>query len=140
MTMRYFATAALSALILCSTEVLAVAAPPVHETVVPNFSHVLPNVSGKSLTAVVVEYPPGAKSVSHYHAPSAFIYVYVLAGSIRSQVDDQPVKVYHAGESFYETPGAHHKVSENASETEPARMLAVFVADTGAKLTTFDSK
>jgi quercetin dioxygenase-like cupin family protein len=47
-------------------------------------------------------------------------------------VDDGPVKVYHAGESFTEKPGAHHRISENASETEPAKMLAIFVLDTGA--------
>ena len=50
---------------------------------------------------------------------------------MRSQVDDAPVRVYRAGESFFEAPGAHHAISENASETEPARLLAVFVVDTG---------
>ena len=54
-------------------------------------------------------------------------------------VDDEPARVYQAGESFFENPGAHHGVSENASETEPASLLAVFVVDTGdMKLTTPD--
>jgi quercetin dioxygenase-like cupin family protein len=58
---------------------------------------------------------------------------------VRSQVDDGPVRVYHAGEYFTEKPGAHHRVSENASKTEPARLLAIFVLDTGeAPLTTLD--
>jgi quercetin dioxygenase-like cupin family protein len=102
------------------------------------FEHKLPNVPGKTMTAVVVEYPPGGKSGSHRHAPSGFIFAYVLSGAIRSQVDGQPVKVYQAGESWYENPGDHHVVSENASHSEPARLLAVFVADDGETLTVPD--
>jgi quercetin dioxygenase-like cupin family protein len=81
------------------------------------------------MIVVVVTYPPGAKSAVHRHAPSAFIYAYVLSGSIRSQVDDGPAKVYHAGEGFYEDPGAQHRVSENASASEPASLLAAFIVD-----------
>jgi quercetin dioxygenase-like cupin family protein len=103
------------------------------------FSHVIPNIPGKSLTAVEVSYAPGQASPPHHHAKSAFIYVYVLSGQIASQVDGQPERIYKAGESFYETPGAHHLVSRNASQTEPAKMLAVFVVDTDDKpLTTTD--
>src|ERR1700760_859810 len=64
----------------------------------PAFKSAIPNIPGKNLVAVIVDYPPGAKSPSHHHAASAFIYAHVLAGSVRSQVDDQPVKVYRAGE------------------------------------------
>ncbi len=95
----------------------------------PVFEHALPNVQGKRMVAVVVSYPPGGKSLAHRHAASAFIYAYVLSGAIRSQVDDGPAKVYQSGESFYEMPGSHHRISENASETEPASLLAVFVVD-----------
>lgn len=105
----------------------------------PNFSHALPNVPGKSLVAVEVHYPPGGASAPHHHAPSAFIYAYVLSGEIESQVGDEPPRVYKAGDAFYEEPGAHHRVSRNASATEPARLLAVFVVDTGDQpLTTPD--
>ena len=108
-------------------------------TVRPNFSHALPNVPGKSLVAVEVDYPPGGASAPHHHARSAFIYAYVLSGEIQSQVDDGPARVYRAGESFYELPGAHHRISRNASRTMPARLLAVFVVDTGEQpLTTPD--
>jgi hypothetical protein len=72
------------------------------------------------MVAVAVSNPPGAKSAVHRHAASAFIYAYVLSGAIRSQVDDAPAKIYHAGEGFYEEPGAQHRVSENASANEPA--------------------
>src|SRR3954471_7826345 len=111
------------------------------EQVKPVFEHVLPNAAGKSMIAVVVTYPPGAKSLPHHHAHSAFIYAYVLSGAIRSQVNDGKVQVYQAGEGFYEGPGSHHRISENASDKEPASLLAVFVVDSNDKrLTTPDKK
>ena len=93
------------------------------------FEHALPNIEGKRMVAVVVTYPPGGKSPAHRHAPSAFIFAHVLSGAIRSQVGDEPAKVYRAGEGFYEMPGSHHRISENASDKEPASLLAVFVVD-----------
>src|SRR5690242_11013711 len=76
------------------------------ERVRPVFEHALPNAKGKSMVAVLVTYPPGAKSLPHHHAQSAFIYAYVVSGAIRSQVDDSPAKVYGVGEGFYEMPGS----------------------------------
>jgi len=103
------------------------------------FEHEIPNIVGKSMVAVVVTYPPGAKSPSHHHAQSAFIYAYVLSGAIRSQVGNEATKVYQAGEGFYEIPGSHHRISENASDKNPASLLAVFVVDSQDKpLTTAD--
>ena len=93
------------------------------------FEHALPNIEGKRMVAIVVTYPPGGKSPAHRHAPSAFIFAHVLSGAIRSQVGDEPAKVYRAGEGFYEMPGSHHRISENASDKEPASLLAVFVVD-----------
>jgi quercetin dioxygenase-like cupin family protein len=103
--------------------------PVFDEAVTPVFRREIPNLDGRSMIAVVVTYPPGGKSPVHRHAPSAFIYAYVLSGAILSQVDDGPAKVYRVGEGFFEDPGAHHRVSENASTTEPASMLAVFIVD-----------
>ena len=98
------------------------------------FSQLLPNVPGKALSAVVVNYAPGGKSGAHHHSGSVF--AYILSGAIRSQVSgDGEAKVYKAGEFFFEPPGSSHLVSENASATEPASLLAVFVADDGAMLT-----
>ena len=93
----------------------------------------LPNVAGKSMKAVLVEYAPGGSSPAHTHPKSAFIYATVLEGAILSQVNDGPVKTYRAGESFFETPGSSHPVSRNASATEPAKLLAVFIVDTDEK-------
>ena len=106
------------------------------ETVTRNFQRAIPNIPGKSLTAVVVDYAPGAASPAHRHAGSAFIYAYVLSGDIESQVNDGSKRVYHAGESFFEEPGAVHRISRNASETMPAKLLAVFVADSNDKALT----
>ena len=83
------------------------------------YQHELPNVPGKSIKGVLVEYGPGGYSPGHTHAKSAFIYATVLEGAIRSQVNDGT-----------ELPGDRHAVSANASKTKPAKLLAVFVVDT----------
>jgi quercetin dioxygenase-like cupin family protein len=114
-------------------------APP--DSVTPAFSELIPNIPGKSLIAAVVTYPPGGKTPPHHHAASAFVTGYVLSGAIRIQVDGGKVQVFQAGESFSEEPGARHDISENASETEPAKLLAIFVVDSkDTTLTTMDTK
>src|SRR5918996_1169732 len=94
------------------------------------YEHELPNVPGKSVKGVLVEYGPGGSSVPHTHPASAFIYATVLEGAIVSKVNDGPETVYRAGESWSEQPGDRHAVSRNASSTEQARLLAVFFGDT----------
>lgn len=106
------------------------------QTVTKNFDAVIPNVSGKSLIAVEVDYAPGASSVPHTHAKSAFIYAYVIQGAIESKVNDGAARVYRAGESWSEPPGAIHSISRNASKTQSAKLLAVFVLDTDDKVLT----
>lgn len=93
------------------------------------FDHPLPNVPGKSMRGVIVDYAPGASSPSHRHPKSAFIYATVLEGEVRSSVDGAPERTYKTGENWYEAPGAFHGVSANASDTKPARLMAVFVLD-----------
>jgi len=103
------------------------------ETVTVAADKPIPNLPGKRLVAHVVDYPPRGRSSPHRHAGSAFIYAYVISGEIRSQVDSEPVRVYRAGETWFESPGAHHRVSENASDTKPARLLAVLIVDVADK-------
>ena len=100
------------------------------ETVTKNFEAAIPNISGKSLVAVEVDYAPGAASAPHTHAKSAFIYAYVISGAIESKVNDGETRIYRAGESWSEPPNATHSISRNASSTQPAKLLAVFVLDT----------
>jgi len=113
--------------------VMPVAAQNRLETITPEFEQAIPNIPGKSLVAIVVDYAPGGSSPAHKHAESAFIFAYVLSGEIESQVNDGPRRVYRAGESWYEPPGSHHPVSRNASATEPAKLLAIFVVDSNDK-------
>jgi quercetin dioxygenase-like cupin family protein len=105
------------------------------------FDRALPNVPGKSMKGVLVEYGPGASSPAHTHPASAFIYATVLEGAVRIQVNGGPVTVYRAGENFVEMPGDHHDISANASDTETAKLLAVFVVNTSdTKLVTEDAQ
>jgi len=97
------------------------------------FDHPLPNVPGKSMKGILVEYGPGVATPGHTHPKSAFIYATVLEGAIRTSVNDGPVVTYRAGQNFPEMPGDRHTLDENASKTEPAKLLAVFVVDTDAK-------
>ena len=121
---------------------LALASPATAQVVKPQLSAALPNAPGKTMTVVTVNYAPGQKSGPHHHAGSAFLYARVLSGQVRSQVEGQDAapRVYGVGEGWTEGPNAHHTVSENASATEPASILVVFVADDGATLTTPDKR
>lgn len=123
-----YSTAALAALL--ATSALAEDSTGMPKNVKLVYDQPLPNVPGKSMRGVLVEYEPGGTSPAHLHPKSAFIYATVLEGSIKSQVNDGPITTYRAGESWSESPGDRHSVSENASATEPARLLAVFVVDT----------
>jgi quercetin dioxygenase-like cupin family protein len=83
------------------------------------YDHALPNVPGKSMKGVLVEYGPGVASTAYTHPKSAFIYATVLEGAIRTSVNNGPVVTYRAGQNFSEMPGDRHTVDENASATEP---------------------
>jgi quercetin dioxygenase-like cupin family protein len=117
----------------------AIAADPIRESVTPAFAYPIANVPGKTMTGLIVTYPPGGKTPSHRHGRS-FVVAYVLEGQIRSKLDNGEVRIYKAGESWTEKPGAHHVLSENASATEPAKIYAVLIAKSNAKdLLTFDA-
>lgn len=98
------------------------------------FTSPLPKMDGTGLKATVVEvnYGPGESSTPHTH-PCPVI-VYVLEGSLRTQVAGHPEEIYKAGQSFYEAPNGVHLVSANASKTDRARFLAYFVCDHEAPL------
>ncbi len=110
------------------------------ETVAPKFDQAIPNIPGKSLVVVEVDYAPGAASPPHRHAKSAFIYAYVISGQIESKVNDGPARTYKAGEGWSEPPNALHQISRNASKTKPAKLLAVFVVNSDDKTLTVPVK
>src|SRR5881628_1241037 len=105
------------------------------DRVEPIGSYALPNVPGKRVTIVRVFYGPGGFSRAHRHGGS--VTAYITKGEIRSQLGGGPIETFKVGQSFFEPPGATHLVSANASNSEPAELIAVFVADEGAQLTTF---
>lgn len=135
------AVAALTAATTCSTSgqpahakaPAAAAASKPSETLKPLLQQALPNVKGKTFTSAVVAFPPNVSALPHRHG-QAFVYAYVLEGTVRSKVDDKPVTTYHQGENWIEQPGAHHVLTENTSRTKPAKLLVVFVSNTGDKL------
>jgi quercetin dioxygenase-like cupin family protein len=98
-------------------------------------SEYLPHVPGKKITTVLLEFPPAAFSPKHHHGGS--VSVYVLSGTIRSQLEGGPIGTFKAGEMFFEPPGITHVFAENASSSDAARALAMFVHDEGAVLTTY---
>src|SRR6185312_6558784 len=106
------------------------------ETVTTKFDQAIPNIPGKSLVVLEVDYAPGEASPPHTHAKSAFIYAYVVTGKIESKVNDGETHVYRAGESWSEPPNASHPISRNISKTKPAKLLAVFVVDSDDKVLT----
>lgn len=110
------------------------------ETVTAKFDQAIANIPGKSVRVVEVDYAPGAASLPHTHAKSAFIYAYVLSGEIESKVNEGETRLYKAGESWFEAPGAIHSISRNASKTKPAKLLAVFVIDSDENKLTIPAK
>jgi quercetin dioxygenase-like cupin family protein len=111
---------------------VTVSKPP-SETLTPLLAMALPNVKGKTFTAATVNFPPAARAVPHRHG-KAFVYAYVLNGTIASKLDGEPVRTYHRGENWFERPGAHHVLTANTSRTKPAKLLVVFISNTGDKL------
>jgi quercetin dioxygenase-like cupin family protein len=93
----------------------------------------IPGEPPRDLSLVEVTYPPGTGSPPHLHANG--VMAFVVSGTVVSKVGDGPEQIFHAGDAWWEPPGAIHRVSRNASSTEPARLLAIYVAPRGATTT-----
>lgn len=102
----------------------------------PIFKHDLPNIAMEDweVTVSYVDYAPGRVGQPHHHA--GFVLAYVLEGAIVTKISGQEERTYRAGEMFFEPPGSTHEVSNNASATEPAKLLAMIFAKKGVPLTT----
>jgi quercetin dioxygenase-like cupin family protein len=98
-------------------------------------SQALPDDPTQTLTAFVVNLAPEAKTAGHRHA--GIVFVYVLDGIVRSQLNNGEIIEYRAGQNWSEPPGTVHSFMENPSQTVPARLLATIIAPTGAQLTTY---
>ncbi len=110
--------------------------PPAQSNVNAVFKHDLPNLTmdGWEVNVSHVDYPPGRVGAAHKHP--GFTLAYVLQGAVVAKVTGQQERTYKVGEMFYEGPGDVHEVSKNASQTEPARLLALTFAKKGLPLTT----
>ena len=99
-------------------------------------STALPNVADHKLTRLTVELKPGIEVGEHQH--DAFVFVYVLEGIVGSQLNGEDLIEYKAGDTWMELPGDNHSLTKNMSHSESAKILVVFVAKEGAKLTNTD--
>jgi len=90
----------------------------------------LPGEPARDITLVEVTYPPGTGSPPHVHANG--VIALVVSGTIASKVGDGPEQTFHVGDAWWEPPGAIHRVSRNASSTQPATLLAIYIAPSGA--------
>ncbi|NKB96901.1 MAG: cupin domain-containing protein [Pseudomonadales bacterium] len=99
-------------------------------TVEAVFSKALADIPGREATVVTVEYQPGEASPLHRH--NAHTIVYVLEGSIVMQVKGGPLTTVSTGEVFYETPDDIHTVSKNASTSDSAKFLVLFIKQENA--------
>jgi quercetin dioxygenase-like cupin family protein len=104
----------------------------------PIFQRALPNVEGKTFTSVLIEFPPSAAAAPHRHG-AAFVWAYVLAGTIRIKLNEEPIRTCREGESWFEEPSTHHLLAENNSTTEPAKLLVVFISNPGDPLKVDDA-
>jgi quercetin dioxygenase-like cupin family protein len=103
------------------------------ETLSPLFKTALPDVKHRTFTSAIVDFPPAARAAPHRHG-AAFVYAYVLDGTVVSRLEGKPSHTYHQGEDWVEQPGAHHVLTANTSRTKPAKLLVVFISHTGDKL------
>src|SRR2546423_13152757 len=111
--------------------------PPPGSSAPPVFKHDLPNLTMDDweVTVSYVDYAPGRVGPAHRHP--GFVLAYVLEGAVVAKISGQgEEKTYTVGQMFYEQPGATHEVSKNASQTQPARLLAMIFAKKGSTLTT----
>ena len=99
----------------------------------PLLQRALTGIPGKEGLMLEVKIAPGGASPAHRH--DADVFVYVLQGSVIMQVAGGEPKTLGVGQTFYENPADIHVRSENASKTEPARLLVFFVKNAGAPAT-----
>ena len=132
--MTLFKTLVPAVLLACTS--FAAAADDAHAVVTPLMTKPLPEFPGKEAHMITVEYPPGSVDPVHRHDAHAF--VYVLEGTIVMQVKGGTEVTLQPGQSFYEGPNDVHVVGRNASKTEPAKFLVVFIKKTGAPILTVE--
>jgi quercetin dioxygenase-like cupin family protein len=119
-----------TALVLACSAQLTQSAPAAPQpVVVPVMRKDLPDVPGKEMLMLTVDYPPGAVESIHRH--DAYAFVYVLEGSIVEQVRGGKEVTLTPGQTFYEGPNDVHTLGRNASTTKPAKFVVVLLKKKG---------
>ena len=95
------------------------------------YQYKLPNCPGKSIVGLNIEFPPNGSTPPHRHG-GASVSGYVVRGTLLNKMNDDPMTVKETGGTWFEAPGCHHRISDNASKTEAATLFAVMVLDTDA--------
>ena len=124
---------ALTVTVSAAVPVMAQQAPPATK-VTALLKQLLADVPGREVMMIMLDIPPGGGSAPHRH-PGHHVFGYVLEGSYKIKLDQGEEKILTKGQTFYEAPGQLHAVSANASSTEPAKVLAVIVAESGKPVT-----
>ena len=96
----------------------------------PLLSRDITELPSKEGVMITVEYAPGASEPVHRH--NAYVFVYVIEGSVVMQIRGGKETTLNAGETFYEAPNDVHVIGRNASNTKPAKFVAFLVKDKGA--------
>ena len=102
--------------------------------ITPLMKQVIADFPGHEVTMITLDFPPGSGRLPHRH-PGHHTFGYVLEGTYKIKLDDGPEKLLVKGQTFYEAPGQLHAVSRNASDTEPAKVLVVMLAESGKPVT-----
>jgi quercetin dioxygenase-like cupin family protein len=90
----------------------------------------LPGEPLRDISLIEVTYPPATGSPPHLHTNG--VMAFVVSGTIVSKVGNEAEQTFHAGDAWWEPPDAVHRVSRNASSTEPATLLAIYIAPKSA--------
>ncbi|KAJ5652887.1 RmlC-like cupin domain-containing protein [Penicillium longicatenatum] len=93
------------------------------------YQYKLSNCPGKSIVGINITFPPNGSTPPHRHGTCS-VSAYVISGTVYNKMNDDPMKVIEAGGTWYEAPGCHHRISDNASKTEPAVVFVSMILDT----------
>jgi quercetin dioxygenase-like cupin family protein len=128
--MRSLICAAVLMLVGCAADPRVATDGPARSKATVILTQPLPADVGSEARVLTVEYPPGASTAAHHH--DGAIFAYVAQGAVITALDDGPEQRFEAGQAWYERPGQIHRVSRNASTTQPARLVVFFLTQPGA--------
>jgi quercetin dioxygenase-like cupin family protein len=115
---------------------LSATANAAEAVVKPLVAKPLPEFPGNEVAVSEVVYPAGYEGPIHRHHAHGFIYV--LEGSVVMQVKGGKEVTLTAGQTYYESPTDVHVIGKNASSTQPAKLLSIFVKKQGAPILTLE--